>query len=38
VAPAFDVRGVLLVFLLQTELPGEDALDTPVLFSMEFEA
>jgi hypothetical protein len=36
-AIAFDVRGVLLVFLLQTKLPDDDALDTPVLSSVEFE-
>lgn len=36
-AIAFDVRGVLLIFLLQTRLPDDDALDTPVLSSVEFE-
>jgi len=37
-AIAFDVRGILLVFLLQTKLPDDDALDTPVLSSVQFEA
>jgi len=37
-AIAFDVGGVLLVFLLQTKLPDDDALDTPVLSSVQFEA
>ena len=37
-AIAFDVGGVLLVFLLQTKLPDDDPLDTPVLSSVQFEA
>ena len=37
-AIAFDVGGVLLVFLLQTKLPDDEALDTPVLSSVAFEA
>jgi hypothetical protein len=36
-AIAFDVDGVLLVFLLQTTQP-DAALDSPVLSSVEFEA
>ena len=37
-AVALDVDGTLLIILVQTTAPGDDALDTPLLSSIDFES